>query len=54
LFLAFVLSWPGLLFAQRWLGGESGFTDEPAHTAREVASHSTVTPVWTNRRFVWD
>jgi hypothetical protein len=50
LILAFVLPWPGLLFAQRWLGGESGFIDETTHTAREVASHSTGTPMWTNRR----
>jgi hypothetical protein len=36
-----------LVFAQRW-GGESGWIGEETKTAREVASHSTGTPEWTN------
>jgi len=40
----------GLLLAQRWYGGggEGGFIDESTKTAREVASHSTGTPTWSN------
>jgi len=39
----------GLLLAQRWYGGgEGGFIDETTKTAREVASHSTGTPTWSN------
>jgi hypothetical protein len=42
----------GLTFAQRgrmrgW-GGEGGWIGEDTRTAREVAQHSTETPVWTN------
>jgi len=48
---AFTLSSGGLLLAQRWYGGgESGFISEDTRTAREVASHSTGTPEWTNPR----
>jgi hypothetical protein len=36
-------------FAQRWFGGgEGGYVGEDTKTAREVASHSTGTPEWTN------
>jgi hypothetical protein len=38
----------GLLLAQRWYGEGSGI-DENTRTAREVASHSTGTPEWSNR-----
>lgn len=38
-------------FAQRFGGfggGEGGYIGEDTHTAREVASHSTDTPLWSN------
>jgi hypothetical protein len=50
LILVLVLQWPSLLLAQRWFGGEGGFIDESTKTAREVTSHSTGTPMWTNPR----
>ena len=50
LMLVLVLPWPALLLAQRGFGGEGGFIDESIQTAREVASHSTGTPMWTNPR----
>ncbi|HEX2851777.1 MAG TPA: DUF4159 domain-containing protein [Opitutaceae bacterium] len=37
-----------LVFAQRWGGGEGGYVSEDTKTAREIASHSTGTPEWTN------
>lgn len=37
-----------LVFAQRWGGGEGGYISEDTKTAREIASHSTGTPEWTN------
>lgn len=36
-----------LVFAQRW-GGEGGWIGDDTKTAREIASHSTGTPEWTN------
>ncbi len=48
--LVLVWLWPGWLLAQRGFGGEGGFIDESTQTAREVASHSTGTPMWTNPR----
>ncbi len=40
----------GVLLAQRWRGGGEGSLreDAPVRTAREVPSHSTGTPNWTN------
>jgi hypothetical protein len=39
----------GFVFAQRWFGGgEGGYIGDDVHTAREVASHSTGTPEWSN------
>jgi hypothetical protein len=39
----------GGLLAQRWWGGERNLReDAPVRTAREVPSHSTGTPNWTN------
>jgi hypothetical protein len=49
--LALIAPWAGELSAQRRFGGgEGGWIDESTHTAREVASHSTGTPLWTNPR----
>ncbi len=40
----------GAVFAQRWRGAREFFLreDAPVRTAREVPSHSTGTPTWTN------
>lgn len=48
--LGVFLAGAGLLFAQRWGfgGGEGGYIEEDTRTPREVASHSTGTPTWTN------
>lgn len=54
--LGFSLLVVGLAFAQRRFGGgEGGYIGDDVKTAREVASHSTGTPEWTNpKRFEKD
>lgn len=53
LILLLVLLATGVALAQRWTGGWGGGDPyypeyETCHTAREVAPHSTETPIWTN------
>src|SRR5438552_2091306 len=50
--LAVLLLAGGLAMAQRWRGGGGGDSWSPEYetcrTAREISSHSTGTPMWTN------
>lgn len=49
LILGLFVAISGVVSAQRWYGGgEGGWISEGTRTAREVASHSTGTPMWTN------
>ncbi len=53
-FLLLFLVFTGLVVAQRGQrrggggGGEGSWVSEETRTAREIASHSTGTPMWTN------
>jgi hypothetical protein len=47
-FLALFLALTGMVVAQRFFGGEGGYISDDTKAPREVASHSTGTPMWSN------